>query len=151
MVADFFGGVPGFVTGTVFGLPRMVYAFARSGAAGTAILVGQDTNLLAPRDPTSLAAQSVSAAVPLRQSLPALAAGAGRAEGRRGITLKGGMAAPMAADANNFYTFAPPAGAGERSQRPAFEGRADYTPGTPTRPASHGGVLGAAGVAQAAR
>ena len=37
-----------------------------------------------------------------------------------GLTLKGGIAAPVAADANNFYVFAPPAGAGERSRRPAL-------------------------------
>jgi hypothetical protein len=131
VVADFMGGVPGFVTGTVMGLPRMVYAFARLESERTALQVGQDLNLLAPRDPTSLAAQSFpllfrsgnlylrSPQVRLEQKLGA------------GITLKGGIAAPLAADAINFYTFAPAAGAGERSQRPAFEGRADYTAGDP--------------------
>jgi len=131
VVADFMGGVPGFVTGTVMGLPRMVYAFARLESERTALQVGQDLNLLAPRDPTSLAAQSFpllfrsgnlylrSPQVRLEQKLGA------------GLTLKGGIAAPLAADAINFYTFAPPAGAGERSQRPAFEGRADYTAGSP--------------------
>lgn len=58
VVADFMGGAPGFVTGTVMGLPRMVYAYARLEGEHTALLVGQDLNLLAPRDPTSLAAQS---------------------------------------------------------------------------------------------
>ncbi len=131
VVADFMGGVPGFVTGTVMGLPRMVYAFARLESERTALQVGQDLNLLAPRDPTSLAAQSFpllfrsgnlylrSPQVRLEQKLGA------------GITLKGGIAAPLAADAINFYTFAPAPGAGERSQRPAFEGRADYTAGSP--------------------
>ena len=130
MVADFFGGVPGFVTGTVFGLPRMVYAFARLEHAGTAMLVGQDHNLLAPRDPTSLAAQ----AFPLlfRSGNLYLRSPQVRVEQKvGGLTLKGGVAAPIAADANNFYAFAPPAGAGERSERPAFEGRADYTLGNP--------------------
>ena len=128
MVADFFGGVPGFVTGTVFGLPRMVYAFARLEHAGTAVVVGQDHNLLAPRDPTSLAAQ----AFPLlfRSGNLYLRSPQARVEQKfGGITLKGGMAAPIAADASNFYVFAPPAGAGERSERPALEGRADYTAG----------------------
>ncbi|HVG85671.1 MAG TPA: hypothetical protein VM820_14190 [Vicinamibacterales bacterium] len=130
MVADFFGGAPGFVTGTVFGLPRMVYAFGRLEHAGTAILVGQDHNLLAPRDPTSLAAQ----AFPLlfRSGNLYLRSPQVRVEQKvGGLTLKGGLAAPIAADFNNFYTFAPPAGAGERSERPAFEARADYTLGTP--------------------
>ena len=128
MVADFFGGVPGFVTGTVFGLPRMVYAFARLEHAGTAVVVGQDQNLLAPRDPTSLAAQ----AFPLlfRSGNLYLRSPQARVEKKfGGITVKGGVAAPIAADAGNFYVFAPPAGAGERSGRPALEGRADYTAG----------------------
>jgi hypothetical protein len=128
MVADFFGGVPGFVTGTVFGLPRMVYAFARLEHARTAVVVGQDQNLLAPRDPTSLAAQ----AFPLlfRSGNLYLRSPQARVEQTFGaITVKGGVAAPIAADAGNFYVFAPPAGAGERSGRPALEGRADYTAG----------------------
>jgi hypothetical protein len=128
MVTDFFGGVPGFVTGTVFGLPRMVYAFARLEHAGTAVVVGQDQNLLAPRDPTSLAAQ----AFPLlfRSGNLYLRSPQARVEQKfGGITVKGGVAAPIAADAGNFYVFAPPAGAGERSGRPALEGRADYTAG----------------------
>ena len=128
MVADFFGGVPGFVTGTVFGLPRMVYAFARLEHAGTAVVVGQDHNLLAPRDPTSLAAQSFpllfrSGNLYLRSPQVRVEQAFG------GLTVKGGIAAPIAADAGNFYVFAPPAGAGERSARPALEGRADYTMG----------------------
>lgn len=133
IVADFFGGVPGFVTGTVFGLPRLLYAFARLEHAGTAVVVGQDHNLLAPRDPTSLAAQ----AFPLlfRSGNLYLRSPQARVEQRiGGLTLKGGVAAPIAADANNFYAFAPPAGAGERSARPAFEGRADYTVGNPDAP-----------------
>ena len=29
LILDFFGGTPGFVTGTVMGLPRLLYAFGR--------------------------------------------------------------------------------------------------------------------------
>lgn len=130
MVADFFGGVPGFVTGTVFGLPRMVYAFARLEHAGTAIVVGQDHNLLAPRDPTSLASQSFP--LLFRAGNLYLRSPQARVEQKLGgLTLKGGIAAPIAADLANAYVFAPPAGSGERSERPALEGRADYTLGTP--------------------
>jgi hypothetical protein len=129
MVADFFGGTPGFVTGTVFGLPRMVYAFARLERAGTSVVVGQDHNLLAPRDPTSLAAQSFP--LLFRSGNLYLRSPQVRVEQRfGGLAVKGGVSAPIAADANNFYVFAPPAGAGERSRRPAFEGRADYTLGS---------------------
>ena len=38
------------------GLPRLLYAFGRLERDGTAIQVGQDQVMLAPRDPTSLAA-----------------------------------------------------------------------------------------------
>jgi hypothetical protein len=129
MVADFFGGVPGFVTGTVFGLPRLVYAFARLEHGKTAVMIGQDHNLLAPRDPTSLAAQSFpllfrSGNLYLRSPQVRMEQTFG------GFTVKGGISAPIAADAANFYAFAPQAGAGERSRRPAFEARGEYTSGT---------------------
>ena len=58
MIADFYGGVPGFQTGTVMGLPRLLYAFGRLETDRTAIEIGQDHAILAPRDPTSLAALS---------------------------------------------------------------------------------------------
>src|SRR4029453_9735243 len=58
IIADFLGGVPGFQTGTVMGLPRLLYAFGRVESDRTAIEVGQEHAILAPRDPTSLAALS---------------------------------------------------------------------------------------------
>ncbi len=58
IIADFFGGVPGFQTGTIMGLPRLLYAFGRVETDRTAIEIGQDHTILAPRDPTSLAALS---------------------------------------------------------------------------------------------
>jgi hypothetical protein len=130
MVADFLGGTPGFVTGTVMGLPRMVYAFARLEGERTALQVGQDHNLLAPRDPTSLAAQTFP--LLFRSGNLYLRSPQVRVEQRLGaFTLKGGIAAPLAADANQFFTFVPAAGEGERSQRPAFESRLDYSAGSP--------------------
>jgi hypothetical protein len=130
IVADFFGGVPGFATGTIFGLPRLLYAFARLERDGTAVMVGQDHNLLAPRDPTSLAAQSFpllfrSGNLYLRSPQVRVEQSFG------GFAVKGAVAAPIAADAANFYAFAPQAGAGERSGRPAFEARGEYTAGSP--------------------
>ena len=53
---DFFGGIPGFQTGQVMGLPRLLVAFARIEGERTALEIGQDHMILAPRDPTSLAA-----------------------------------------------------------------------------------------------
>ncbi|MEZ5285815.1 MAG: hypothetical protein R2712_13615 [Vicinamibacterales bacterium] len=129
VVADFMGGTPGFVTGSVMGLPRLVYAFARIEGERTALQIGQDHDLLAPRDPTSLAAQTFP--LLFRAGNLYLRSPQVRVEHRVGrLTLKGGIAAPVAGDANSFYTFAPPAGEGERSRRPAVESRIDYSAGT---------------------
>lgn len=130
VVADFLGGTPAFVTGTVMGLPRMVYAFMRLEGEQTALQVGQDHNLLAPRDPTSLAAQTFP--LLFRSGNLYLRSPQVRVEHRiGGLTLKGGIAAPLAADPASAFVFAPPAGLGERSRRPAFESRVDYTAGSP--------------------
>ncbi len=53
---DFFGGIPGFQTGQVMGLPRLLVAYARLDGEKTAAEIGQDHMILSPRDPTSLAA-----------------------------------------------------------------------------------------------
>jgi len=133
VVADFLGGTPSFVTGTVMGLPRMVYAFMRLEGERTALQVGQDHNLLAPRDPTSLAAQTFP--LLFRAGNLYLRSPQVRVEQRLGgVTLKGGIAAPLAADPAAFFVFAPVAGAGERSRRPALESRVDYTAGSPDGP-----------------
>jgi hypothetical protein len=130
VIADFLGGTPSFVTGTVMGLPRMVYAYMRLEGERTALQVGQDHNLLAPRDPTSLAAQNFP--LLFRAGNLYLRSPQVRVEHRMGgLTVKGGIAAPLAADPAAFYVFAPAAGAGERSERPALESRVDYTVGSP--------------------
>ncbi len=121
LILDFFGGTPGFVTGTVMGLPRLLYAFGRLEHGGTAIQVGQDHVMLAPRDPTSLAAFSFPQF--FRSGNLYLRAPQVRVEQRVGnVTVKAGIVAPVAGDAPGSYVFAPTAGAGERSERPAFEG-----------------------------
>lgn len=126
MMVDFFGGVPNFQNGTVMGLPRLLYAFGRLETDRTAIHVGQDHVLLAPRDPTSLAALSF----PLffRSGNLHLRAPQARVERSVGaaLTLAGGIVAPIAGDFSDFYEFAPAAGAGERSKRPALQGRAEF-------------------------
>lgn len=130
LILDFFGGTPGFVTGTVMGLPRLLYAFGRIERGGTALHVGQDHVMLAPRDPTSLA----SFAFPqfFRAGNLYLRAPQVRLEQRLGgWTAKGGIVAPIAGDAGTSYVFAPNAGGGERSERPAFQGHLGYGRGTP--------------------
>ncbi len=125
LILDFFGGTPGFVTGTVMGLPRLLYAFGRLERAGSAIQIGQDHVLLAPRDPTSLAA--IAFPQFFRSGNLYLRAPQVRFEQRfGGLTAKAGIVAPVVGDAGSVYVFAPAAGAGERSERPALEAHVGY-------------------------
>lgn len=55
---DFMGGMTDFQATPLFGLPNIVYAYARFESAKTAIEAGQDEMILAPRNPTSLVAFS---------------------------------------------------------------------------------------------
>lgn len=125
LILDFFGGTPGFVTGTVMGLPRLLYAFGRLERAGSAIQIGQDHVLLAPRDPTSLAA--IAFPQFFRSGNLYLRAPQVRFEQRfGGLSAKAGIVAPVVGDAGSVYVFAPAAGAGERSERPALEAHVGY-------------------------
>ncbi|MGE0816629.1 MAG: hypothetical protein AB7O28_06645 [Vicinamibacterales bacterium] len=135
LIMDFFGGTPGFVTGTVMGLPRLLYAFGRLEHGGTAIQVGQDQALLAPRDPTSLAAYAFPQF--FRSGNLYLRAPQVRLEQRLGggWTAQAGIVAPVAGDADPSYVFAPTAGAGERSQRPAVQAHLGWGRGTADGPA----------------
>ena len=83
VAVDFLGGAPGFQTGSVMGLPRLLYAFGRLEREKTAIEIGQDDMILAPRDPTTLAAPGIPDAVPIGQPLPAHATDSRRAAARR--------------------------------------------------------------------
>jgi hypothetical protein len=126
VLVDFLGGVPNFVTGTVMGLPRLLHAWGRVERGGTALQFGQDEVLVAPRNPTSLAAQ----AFPLffRAGNLYLRAPQARVEQRLGggFQVAGALLAPIAGDYTAGYQFAPPPGAGERSRRPAVEGRLGF-------------------------
>ncbi|MFL6415119.1 MAG: hypothetical protein ACJ74Y_05550, partial [Bryobacteraceae bacterium] len=55
---DFMGGMTDFQATPLFGLPSIVYAYARFESPRTAIEAGQDEMILAPRNPTSLVAFS---------------------------------------------------------------------------------------------
>ena len=55
---DFMGGMTDFQATPLFGLPEIVYAYARFENANTAFEAGQDEMILAPRNPTSLVAFS---------------------------------------------------------------------------------------------
>lgn len=142
LIMDFFGGVPNFVTGTVMGMPRLLYAYGRLEGETLALQVGQDHAMLAPRDPTSLAALSF----PLffRSGNLYLRAPQARVEySPASWTFKTGIVAPIAGDFASGYEFAPAAGAGERSQRPAIEASAGYGRGNGESPAEF--AIGASG------
>jgi hypothetical protein len=55
---DFMGGMTDFQATPLFGLPNIVYAYARFESERTAFEAGQDEMILAPRNPTSLVAFS---------------------------------------------------------------------------------------------
>jgi hypothetical protein len=124
---DFFGGIPGFQTGQVMGLPRLLVAFARLDGEKTAAEIGQDQMILAPRDPTSLAAF----AFPLLFRSGNLYLRTPQVRIERAITSRlrasGGIVAPIGGDLTvEDYRFVPPALGGERSGRPGLQARINY-------------------------
>ena len=128
---DFFGGVPNFPTGQVMGLPRLLYAFMRLDGEKTAIEIGQDHAIFAPKNPTSLAGASFpllfrSGNLYLRA--PQLRAERLLASGSLGeVHLAAGILAPVAGDNDlSGYQFVPQNFAGERSRRPAVETRVSW-------------------------
>src|SRR5260370_17165275 len=56
---DFFGGNPRLDSGGFIGPPRLIYAYARLEGNSTAFEFGEDEMILAPRNPTSLAALAI--------------------------------------------------------------------------------------------
>jgi hypothetical protein len=132
---DFFGGIPGFQTGQVMGLPRVLVAFARIEGARSAVEVGQDHVILAPRDPTSLAAY----AFPLLFRSGNLYLRAPQARVERLLTSRlratAGIVAPVGGDlVGDAYLFVPPALGGERARRPGVQARLAYTTGEASAP-----------------
>jgi hypothetical protein len=141
---DFFGGIPGFQTGQVMGLPRLLVAFARVQGDRAAVQVGQDHVLVGPRDPTSLS----GFAFPLlfRSGNLYLRAPQARVEYEvhRLVRVAGGAMAPVGGDlVGNEYQFVPPALGGERSRRPAMQARIELGSADPE--ASRRLSIGAAG------
>ena len=138
VVFDFFGGTPGFQTGPVMGLPRLLYAFARFERGAAAIHVGQDDMMLAPRNPTSVAALSFpllfrSGNLYLRVPQARIESRLAGAEGAE-LRASFGIVSPIGGDYRSAeYTFVPPALGGERSKMPAFQGRLAWQQGTEDR------------------
>ena len=135
LAVDFLGGIPGFQTGQTMGLPRVLVAFARLENDRTAFVFGQDHVMLAPRDPTSLAAF----AFPLlfRSGNLYLRAPQIRVEQSLGshARIQGGIVAPVAGDVpGEDYRFVPPALSGERSRRPGLQTRLSLATGDADSP-----------------
>lgn len=125
---DFFGGIPAFQTGPVMGLPRLLYAFARGDWGQTSVEVGQDEMVLAPRNPTSLAALAFPALFRsgnLYLRVPQVRVEQRIATGDVGqLAVTGAVVAPISGDFTSaLYAFVPPALTGERSRWPAAQGR----------------------------
>ena len=129
---DFFGGIPNFQNGQVMGIPRLLYAFARFEGETTAIEVGQDQMILAPRNPTSLSAMSFpelfrSGNLYLRVPQARIEQKFGRTKSAEWQAMLG-ILAPVAGDlVSDFLTFVPPNLAGERSRRPAVQARVAWS------------------------
>jgi len=141
VVADFFGGIPGFQTGQTIPLPRLLVAFARLETGRTAIEIGQDHVVLAPRDPTSLAAFAFPSL--FRSGNLYLRAPQIRVEQAIGAKVRatGALIAPIGGDVpGEDYRFVPPALPGERSRRPAFEARVAVDSTTDADAARRAGV-----------
>ena len=129
---DFFGGIPGFQTGQVMGLPRLLVAFARFDGERAALEAGQDHMLLAPRDPTSLAAFAFPAL--FRSGNLYLRTPQVRVEYAltQHLRAAGGIVAPIAGDlVGEDYRFVPPALSGERSRRPGLQARVAFSSDEP--------------------
>jgi hypothetical protein len=127
---DFFGGIPGFQTGQVMALPRLLVAFARVEGSRASLEVGQDHVILAPRDPSSLA----GFAFPLlfRSGNLYLRAPQARVEFTPAPLFRAsaGIVAPIGGDlTGEDYRFVPPALGGEHSRRPAVQARLELGSG----------------------
>ncbi len=116
-----------FQTGHVMGFRDLVYAFARFERGDTALQVGQDEMMLAPRNPTSVAALSFP--LLFRSGNLYLRTPQARVERRLAGSDSGelrvafGIVAPIGGDYRvPDYTFVPPALGGERSRYPGVAG-----------------------------
>src|SRR4029434_7593087 len=106
-------------------------AYARVEGERTAVEVGQDHMILAPRDPSSIAAF----AFPLLFRSGNLYLRVPQARIEHSLTSRvratAGIVAPVAGDLTTTdYAFVPPALGGERSRRPGFQARVAYTTST---------------------
>jgi hypothetical protein len=126
---DFFGGIPGFQTGQVMPLPRLIVGFARIETDRLAFQAGQDHVILAPRDPVVAGRRSPSRRCSDRATCTcARRRRASKRRSRPGVRLTAGILAPVGGDLpGENYRFVPPALGGERSRHPALQAHLGYS------------------------
>lgn len=119
---DFFGGSPELSEGEVVGVPRLLYAYARLEGERTALEVGQDEMILAPKNPTSLAAFAIPdlyRSGNLYARLPQVRIEQKLGLGNRGeLEMIGGILAPLGG-----YLGYEDYSKARRSRQPAFQAR----------------------------
>jgi len=124
IAVDFLGGTLDFQSRPVFGVPRLYYGYVRFESARTALEVGQDSMILAPENPTSLAAfafPELFRAGNLYVHAPQIRLEEKLASTRHGdLKLALGMVAPVASYPGLDF---PGANDSEAWQRPAIQGR----------------------------
>lgn len=148
---DFYGGIPNYPTGQVMGIPRLLYGYMRLEGERTAIEVGQDRMILAPRDPNSVAAlyfPSLYSSGNLYLRVPQIRVEHALKFGRENeLQLTGGMLAPVAGTNNSnesFELFSPKL-EGERSRQPAVQARIAWKHRNVDRAGENGWELGFSG------
>lgn len=124
---DFFGGNAKLDSGQLIGVPRLLYAYVRLEGERTAIEVGQDEMILAPRNPTSLAGFAVPdlfRSGNLYARVPQIRLERKFAAGNLGEwQATGGILAPLGGYLG--YDYYPPT---SRSRYPALQGRLAWHP-----------------------
>ena len=125
---DFYGGLVNYPTGQVMGIPRMLYGYLRLDGARTAIEIGEDQMILAPKNPTSLASlyfPNLFQSGNLYLRVPQIRVERTFTDGGSGdFQFTGGILAPVAGDfRSDAFVFITPSLAGDRSKRPALQAR----------------------------
>jgi len=127
IVADFFAGSTALTPDTIMPVPRLLYAYARLERGRTVIEIGQDQMILAPKDPTSIAAL----AFPELYQAGNLYSRAAQARvqhtfaaGKSGeFVATAGVLDTDSSDSNVIADLAPPGSTNEPPHRPAVQAR----------------------------
>jgi hypothetical protein len=127
VVADFFAGSTTFVPDSIIPVPRLLYGYVQLEHGNTKIEAGQDQMILAPQNPTSIAALAfpeLYEAGNLYARGPQVRVEQRIAAGRNGeFVLTGGVMDLDASDSNVIAEITPPNPLSEPPHRPSAQGR----------------------------